>query len=73
LTTVIRNPEEVMADINAALTASKEAVEQLIVSAERCGPAWAAPRAPGLAGDADGVSTALSAMVLSMRSPEGPA
>jgi hypothetical protein len=36
-----------MADINAALTASKEAVEQLITSGERCGPAWAAPRAPG--------------------------
>ena len=36
-----------MADINAALTASKEAIEQLIVSGERCGHAWAAPRAPG--------------------------
>jgi hypothetical protein len=47
LTTIIRDPEEVMADINVALTASKEAIEQLIVSGERCGPAWAAPRAPG--------------------------
>jgi hypothetical protein len=36
-----------MADINTALTASKEAIEQLIASGERCGPAWAAPRAPG--------------------------
>ena len=36
-----------MADINAALTASKEAVEQLIVAGERTGPAWIAPRAPG--------------------------
>jgi hypothetical protein len=26
LTTIIRNPEEAMADINAALTASKEAI-----------------------------------------------
>jgi hypothetical protein len=39
--------EEVMADINAALMASKEAIEQLIANGERCGPAWAAPRAPG--------------------------
>ena len=36
-----------MADINTALAASKEAIEQLIASGERCGPAWAAPRAPG--------------------------
>jgi hypothetical protein len=32
--TIIRDPEETMADINAALTASKEAIEQLIVSGE---------------------------------------
>jgi hypothetical protein len=36
-----------MADVNTALAASKEAIEQLIVRGERCGPAWAAPRAPG--------------------------
>lgn len=36
-----------MADINTALAASKQAVEQLIATGERCGPAWAAPRAPG--------------------------
>ena len=36
-----------MADIDAALTASQEAIEKLIVSGERCGPAWAAPRARG--------------------------
>jgi hypothetical protein len=39
--------EKRMADINAALTASQKAIEQLIVSGERCGPAWAAPRGPG--------------------------
>ena len=36
-----------MADIHAALAASKEAVDQLIVRGEGCGPAWIAPRAPG--------------------------
>jgi hypothetical protein len=36
-----------MADINTALSASKEAIEQLIAAGERCGPAWAAPCAPG--------------------------
>ena len=36
-----------MADINTALAASKEAIEQLIMTGERCGPAWTAPRAPG--------------------------
>ena len=36
-----------MADINTVLAASKEAIEQLIVRGERCGPAWTAPRAPG--------------------------
>ena len=36
-----------MADINRALTASREAVDQLIVAGERTGPAWTAPRAPG--------------------------
>lgn len=36
-----------MADINTALAASKEAIEQLIATGERCGPAWTAPRAPG--------------------------
>jgi hypothetical protein len=45
--TIVQDPEEVMADIDAALTASKDAVEQLIVSGERCGHEWATPRAPG--------------------------
>lgn len=36
-----------MEDINTALAASKEAIERLIVTGERCGPAWTAPRAPG--------------------------
>ncbi len=36
-----------MADVNAALAASREAIEQMIVAGERCGPAWTSPRAPG--------------------------
>ena len=36
-----------MADINAALDASKDAIEQLIVAGERTGTAWTMPRAPG--------------------------
>ena len=36
-----------MADINAALGASKEAIDQLIMAGERTGPAWTAARAPG--------------------------
>ena len=36
-----------MADINTALAASKDAVEQLIVLGQKTGPAWTAPRAPG--------------------------
>src|SRR5438876_9144928 len=36
-----------MADINAALAASKEALDQLSVTGERTGPAWTTPRAPG--------------------------
>lgn len=36
-----------MVDINAALAASKEAVDQLAATGEHTGPAWAAPRAPG--------------------------
>ena len=36
-----------MADINAALGASKEAIDQLIMAGERTGPAWIASRAPG--------------------------
>ena len=36
-----------MTDINVALTASKKAIEQLIVAGERSGPAWTTPRAPG--------------------------
>jgi Protein of unknown function (DUF1569) len=36
-----------MADINAALAASKEAVDQLIMAGEKTGPAWTTPRVPG--------------------------
>ena len=36
-----------MADINAALDASKDALEHLIVAGERTGAAWTTPRAPG--------------------------
>lgn len=36
-----------MADINAALDASKDAIEQLILAGERTGTAWTTPRAPG--------------------------
>jgi hypothetical protein len=36
-----------MADIDTALAASREAIQQLIVSGERTGPAWTAARAPG--------------------------
>ncbi len=36
-----------MADINAALEASKDAVEQLILAGERTGTTWTSPRAPG--------------------------
>lgn len=36
-----------MVDINAALSASKEAVDQLVTTGEKAGQAWTAPRAPG--------------------------
>lgn len=36
-----------MADINVALAASRQAIDQLIVAGEKTGPAWTAPRAPG--------------------------
>jgi len=36
-----------MADINAALDASKEAMEHLIIAGERTKSAWTSPRAPG--------------------------
>jgi hypothetical protein len=36
-----------MTDLNTALTATKEAVEQLILAGERSGRAWTSPRAPG--------------------------
>src|SRR5712691_11013020 len=36
-----------MADINTALEASKDAMEQLIIAGERTGTAWTSPRAPG--------------------------
>src|SRR3977135_4439841 len=36
-----------MADINTALNASKDAMEQLIIAGERTKSAWTSPRAPG--------------------------
>jgi len=36
-----------VADIDAALAASRDAVERLIAKGERTGDAWSAPRAPG--------------------------
>lgn len=36
-----------MADINTALDASKDAMEQLIIAGERTGTAWTSPRASG--------------------------
>jgi hypothetical protein len=38
-------PEE--SDLHAALAESKAALAQLIAAGEKCGPAWATPRAPG--------------------------
>jgi hypothetical protein len=39
--------EDSMADIDTALAASQDAVEQMIRAGEQSGAAWAAPRAPG--------------------------
>jgi len=39
--------EEAMVDVNAALVASKEAMDQLIATGERTGLSWTASRAPG--------------------------
>jgi DinB superfamily len=36
-----------MADLNTALAASQDAIDQLMVAGERTATAWAAPRAPG--------------------------
>src|SRR5882757_9564108 len=36
-----------MADINTALDASKDAIEQLIIASERAQTAWTSPCAPG--------------------------
>jgi hypothetical protein len=36
-----------LARINAALAASQDAIEQVIVAGEQAGSAWTAPRAPG--------------------------
>ena len=36
-----------MADINTALNASKDAIEQLIIAGERTKTSWTSPRAPG--------------------------
>jgi hypothetical protein len=39
--------EPPMGDLHSALAESKAALAQLIAAGEQCGPAWAAPRAPG--------------------------
>src|SRR5205823_7045620 len=36
-----------MTEVNDVLLANRAAVNELIAAAERCGPAWAVPRAPG--------------------------
>src|SRR5712692_7125970 len=36
-----------LADINTALEASKDAIEQLILAGDRTRTAWTSPRAPG--------------------------
>jgi Protein of unknown function (DUF1569) len=36
-----------MADINTALDASKDAIQQLLIAGERTSTAWTSPRAPG--------------------------
>ena len=36
-----------MSSIDAALAANREATNYLLATAERCGPGWATPRAPG--------------------------
>ena len=36
-----------MADLNRILDANRDAVEEMIVAAERSGPAWTTPTAPG--------------------------
>jgi hypothetical protein len=46
-TTSVKDKEGAMADINRALDASKNAIEQLIIAGERTGTAWTSPRAPG--------------------------
>jgi hypothetical protein len=36
-----------MADVNSALGANRDAINDLIAAAEKCGGAWAVPRVPG--------------------------
>ena len=36
-----------MADVNSALNAGKDAIEQLIIAGERTRTTWTSPRAPG--------------------------
>jgi len=36
-----------MTEVNDVLLANRAAVNELIAAAERCGPAWSTPRAPG--------------------------
>ena len=52
------------ADVNLALAASKEAVEQLIVAGERSGSDWSAATAPGKWSSAYSFSLRASMMAL---------
>ena len=36
-----------MADVNAALTANRQAADDLLAACDRCSAVWSAPRAPG--------------------------
>jgi DinB family protein len=36
-----------MADLHSTLAANRDAVTELVATAEQCGPKWTAPRAPG--------------------------
>jgi hypothetical protein len=47
LDSALSGREGPLADINTALEASKDAMEQLILAAERTGTTWTSPRAPG--------------------------
>jgi hypothetical protein len=44
---MMAEPEDAVAEIDTALAASRDAVDQLIRAGEQSGAAWTAPRAPG--------------------------